>query len=398
MPGTNVDGPRALRPDEWQQVQSLVDSTFGRAVYADYPQLFNQANRPNLRVIAVDGRVVSHVGFNRRPATLLGCRVDVACVGGVATASEYRGRGFASALFEDACARAAAGGADLMLVSGARGLYRRAGCRRVGRDFEYALTPQYAPRLRSLGEDVEVEAVTSASAATAELAPLYLTEPVRFLRPREDWEWALATGCVMDRPSEFVALRRAGRAGAYAVVWRPAPARTGRPAAPPVTRVAEYAGDRSTLVAGLASLVLRYRVSRLVLHVAAWDVVLRSILDSGGVPASPAPAWGTLRIVNAAQLIDRLRPHFAAHLGQRFADGLSCRVEASTGLAEGRFGLRHARQEVVVGGRGDLAGYLFGSVDEAAATGATPAGAASLQAQLAAALPLPALWYGLNHA
>src|SRR5262249_46474734 len=146
-----ADGPRGLQADEWDQLNALVSTVFSRRMFARFPQLFNEANRSNLRVVAEDGRVVSHVGMIQREASLAGCRVRVACVGAVATYEDYRGRGFASLAFQDACDKAADDGVDLMLISGGRGLYTRTGCRRVGRDHDFVVTAEHVGGLRQAG-------------------------------------------------------------------------------------------------------------------------------------------------------------------------------------------------------------------------------------------------------
>ena len=80
-----ADGPRALLPDEWPQLDALVSTVFRSTMLLNYPQLFNAENQDNLRIIADGGTVVSHVGMIQRPASFLGCRINVACVGAVAT-------------------------------------------------------------------------------------------------------------------------------------------------------------------------------------------------------------------------------------------------------------------------------------------------------------------------
>ncbi|MBI3969700.1 MAG: GNAT family N-acetyltransferase [Chloroflexi bacterium] len=396
-----VEGPRALQPNEWQQVRALVNAALFPGMFERYPQLFNEPNRENLRVMAANGRVVSHVGMTKRPATLLGCRVDVACVGGVATLEDQRGRGYASALFQDACDKAAGDGIDFMLISGARGLYTRVGCRRVGADAEYDVTPEHAPRLRGLAPDVEVRPIESVDIAATTLAALYEAEPNRFLRPREDWQWALESGWALNRAARIFAFGRNGTGRAYCVVWQPAsesPEPAAGPTAPRFSRVAEFAGDRTAIVAGLAALVQRLGVERLVVHVGRWDTVLQSMLKAAGLTPTPAHVWGTLRVINFPQLMERLRPLLAARLGQYVAGRLRFWADAPLGAPEGRFGIRHAGAEVVVTGIDALGVFLFGTVDPAAAAAAQPVGSDRLRAQLAQVLPFPALWYGLNFA
>src|SRR5581483_7666368 len=143
------DGPRALKPNEWTQLDALVSAVFRPQMFHDYPQLFNERNRHNLRIVAEDGKVVTHVGMIERPASLAGCRIDVACIGAVATYPDYRGKGFASQAFQDCCDKAAADGIDIMLISGGRGLYTRVGCRQVRQDWDVAIAPEGASALGS---------------------------------------------------------------------------------------------------------------------------------------------------------------------------------------------------------------------------------------------------------
>src|SRR5919199_254971 len=195
-----ADGPRALHGDEWEQLDRLVSAVFRPEMFHDYPQLFDEANRENLRVVSEDGKVVTHVGMTERVASLAGCRVDVCCIGAVATYDEYRGRGFASAAFQDCCNKAAADGIDVMLISGGRGLYTRVGCRQVGQNWEFAFAP---------GQPVsgDTDAMATLVPVTASDIPalrmLHQQESVRFLRPREDWQRAFDCGVVMNTASDF---------------------------------------------------------------------------------------------------------------------------------------------------------------------------------------------------
>ena len=195
-----ADGPRALRADEWDQLDRLESAVFRPEMFRDYPQLFDEANRDNLRVVSEDGKVVSHVGMTERAASLAGCRIDVCCIGAVATYQEYRGRGFASAAFQDCCAKAAADGVDVMLISGGRGLYTRVGCRQVGQDWDVAFAPGQAASALSSHPATLVPATAADIPA---LRALHQQEAVRFLRPREDWEMALDCGIVMNTASDF---------------------------------------------------------------------------------------------------------------------------------------------------------------------------------------------------
>ena len=377
-----MDGPRPLHSDEWEQLNTVVETVFRPGMFEQYPQLFNETNRDNLRVVAADGKVVSHVGMIQRPASLLGCSIQVCCIGGVATLSDYRERGYASAAFADAVAKARADGVDLMLISGGRGLYLRAGSRRVGQDQEFIVTPAAAPRLQATTTGIRVAAVTGEHLPL--LRDLYAAEAVRFVRWQEDWHMAFDCKYVMNRPTEFHLIYRGAAPVAYLLLQSPRPG-----AAEDDPRVvAEFAGDRAALVCALGQLAAERDIA-LRVHVLRADTVLASLLAGSAVPAEAAPFSGTLLVINFVQFMERLRPLLAERLGADTARQLTFHA------ADDRFTIAKGGESITLSGRGDLALYLFGSHDDDDAI--EPVGSPALAAQLAQALPFPALWYGVSY-
>lgn len=387
-----ADGPRPLRTDEWDQLNALVSAVFRPTMFHDYPQLFDEQNRQNLRVVAEDGKVVCHVGMIERPASLAGCHVDVACIGAVATYEEYRGNGFASRAFQDCCDKAAADGVDLMLISGGRGLYTRVGCRRVGQDWDFVVDAQNVGNLRSLApRSVEVTPVGVEQAN--DLRILYQAEPVRFLRPLDDWHKAFACRVVMARTAEFWGVLAGSTLLAYLIVNPPSAMRR-NPDDPALIRVAEYAGDRAAIVSALPILFDHYRAERLLVHVQATDPVFRARLVESGVVGIPSPTWGTVRVINFPRLMERCRPLLAERIGAASAAELRFEADERPGSALGGFTIRRGSDALRVPDLGALAHYLFGAPD-----GTVPAleGSPVLAAELAPAPPLPILWYGISY-
>jgi len=386
------DGPRPVRPEEWDQLNVLVSTVFRGTMFHDYPQLFDEQNRANLRVVAEDGRVVCHVGMTERSASLAGCRVDVACIGAVATYEECRGKGYASRAFQDCCDKAAADGIDLMLISGGRGLYTRVGCRRVGQDWDFDLSPENAARLRSQLMDRFDLAPVDVDRA-ADLSTLYDGERVRFLRPLEDWRMAFESRVVMARSAEFWGVSVGGTLLAYLIVNPPAAMRR-HADAPAVVRVAEHGGDRAAVAAALPLLLERSGAERLTLHVQRDDLALRVRLSNAGVDGTPSPTWGTLRVINFLQLMERCRPLLAARIGTAIARELRFEADERPGSALGGFTIYRGSDSVRIPDLATLATYLFGTVD---GPPVEPEGSAQLAADLASAFPLPALWYGITY-
>ena len=387
-----ADGPRALLPDEWPQLDALVSSVFRSTMLGNYPQLFNAENRENLRVVADGGTVVSHVGMIQRSASLLGCRIDVACVGAVATYPEQRGHGYASLAFQDCCDLAAADGCDLILISGGRGLYTRVGCRRVGQDWTVVLDATNAATVARLPvmEALDVRAIGDEHLDA--VAALYQAEPVRFLRPREDWQRSFACQIVMAGHAEFWGLFLQDQLVAYIIVQPP---RAGRQATDvPSVRVVEYAGDRAAVAGALPDLARHYQALQVNLHVQGWDRAMRAHLLNAGSQATPSPTWGTLRVLNFPQFMERCRPLLAERLGTAVAAELQFAADEQPGSVAGGFTIRLGSEQLRLPDLGALATFLF--ADPQGVAPESPE-SAELRALLQPALPLPTLWYGISY-
>ena len=385
-------GPRALRPDEWDQLDAVVSTVFRPEMFHDYPQLFNEPNRHNLRVVVDDGKAVCHVGMVERPASLAGCRIDVACIGAVATLEAYRGRGYASLAFQDACDKAAADGIDVMLISGGRGLYTRVGCRRVGLDVDFTLDAPSAARLDAARPPAGAfDLAPIGSDQIDAMRALYQMEPARFLRLRDDWEMAFDCGIVMNHASDFWGISVGSVLVAYLIVHRPAE----RPADRAPLRVAEFAGQRAAVAAALPRLLERYGTEQLTLHVQGSDPVFAGVLRlATGVEGTPTSASGTLRVINVRQLMERCRPLLAERLGAAAARDLAFEADERPGSPLGGFTIRRGPEALRLPDLGALAQFLFGS---RAPLAAQPDGSPALAALLSRALPLPSLWYGISY-
>jgi GNAT superfamily N-acetyltransferase len=215
----------------------------------DYPLLFDPTNAPNLW-LAEDarGELLAHVGFVLRNARTAGRQLKVACFGSVFTVAEHQGRGLASRLFAAATAHARDQGADLALVSGARGLYDRAGfspyppCLRYQIPAHASAGPTGAPAVRP---------VPYGPSALSDLMALQAAEPVRFERSVEDWNRLLAVGIIFYSPGQVFLMEREGRRVAYAAVASLAPSE----AALATGRTLEIGGDREAIALAAPSLI-----------------------------------------------------------------------------------------------------------------------------------------------
>ena len=392
------EGPRALAPTEWDELDHVVGTVFRPTMFQNYPQLFNEANRENLRVVADGGKLVCHVGMIERAASLAGCRIDVCCIGGVATLNEYRGKGYASAAFQDACDKAAGDGMDVMLISGGRGLYTRVGCRQVGLDWDFTLDEAQAERLGSVrppgGGGFRLAPLTRDEIPA--VSGLYAAEHVRFIRRAEDWEMALECRIVMNTLSDFWGVWLKETLVAYVIVHDPAKARR-RPEDPTMTRVVEIAGQRAAILSSLPELRRRYGTERIRIHAQGSDPVLAEVLRaSTGVEGTASGFSGTLRVISFEQLLERCRPLLAERIGWRKVKEMRFHADARAGSEDGGFTIRRGTQEVRISDLGSAACYLFGARSRAEED-SDPTGDAELLADVSRALPLPVPWYGISY-
>jgi predicted acetyltransferase len=343
----------------------------------EYPQLFHDGNLENCRVILEDGQIVSHVGLTQQWASIFGCKVGVGCIGGVGTLETHRGRGYATKLFDDASVKCYAEGYDFMIISGDRRLYRLAGCRKVGLDYEATLSLTDAEKF-SAG----VSIAQAAKADIPKMSAIYRNEPVRFVRPREVYERAFESSVVMNRFSSFWLILKGDALRGYAIVSKPREGGTG-------VWIAEYAGERSSILSALPQIASHYNRQRASLHVSGNDVLMQSLLTEKGVSLEPTHSAGTVQIVNFPQLMDRMRPYFSEVLGDADASRLQFSAE------NGAYQIRYGTDVITIPERGEAAHLIFGTREEMAAN--RLAGGGKATELMREVLPIPALWYGINY-
>ncbi|MBN2309019.1 MAG: GNAT family N-acetyltransferase [Candidatus Hydrogenedentes bacterium] len=378
-----MDGPRPLRVEELEALSALEDAVFGHEpagqMFRMFPYLFSEANLDNLLVFADEAapspaRIVSHVGMTIRWACLGGCTVGVACLGAVATYEAYRGQGLATRLLEAACAKAAADGADIMMISGGRGMYRRVGAADVGYDYRAVVDGPAGQALRR--DDVTI--AEFAEDDLADCVAAYNAKEAHFIRPAEDWACFLRSGSCMCRMARLDVVRSRGATcgrgpvcGYFIHSWE---------AKRNALRILEFAGEQSALAAALPLLMERQKAPCAEIHLQAGDTTLRGILAGAGAAMEPANASGTLLLLDAPRLIRRLQPYVEQRIGRGPAAGLSVAEE------DGAFLFTLGNEIFRAENRAAAAEFIFGRHESVRPEGL-----------LGQAFPAPSLWYGLNY-
>ncbi len=81
----------------------------------------------NLFIVKEDGRIVSFVGMIEREVNVFGYRIKIGNIGNVCTHPDYRKKGYASTLLQEAIKKAWSDNLSYLMISGTAGIYKKAG-------------------------------------------------------------------------------------------------------------------------------------------------------------------------------------------------------------------------------------------------------------------------------
>lgn len=293
------DGPRPVRLEEWDDLVALVLGVFyPRRLRSEgepltWPVGFSDELRERTWIIAHRGRPVSAVGHIVRDLVIAGHVLRMAFIGGVCTAEAHRGRGLASLALHATFAHLRERGVDLVYISGARGLYRRAGAHPIGAGRLVEMRPGVAPPLTTSRLGCE---------AIGRWLALATDSATRFFRPASDLELVLTHGYCCGRPVELLG---ASASGLEAMLLSTLPAeQEGRR----VRLVLDYVGAPEVLVGALAGLATEVDLVRVQVP---WRDPLGARLVAAGCPATARASGGTVKVLSFGRLLERLRPWLA---------------------------------------------------------------------------------------
>jgi predicted N-acetyltransferase YhbS len=352
-----MEKARAPRPDEMDDVDRLCAVCFGFHHEPSHAHRRRRAGRvpKETRIIVADGKPVSHVRIVYNHLSVHGAKVKVASFGGVCTHPDYRGRGIATELL-DACVRdAAEAKAAVGIISGRRGLYRRAHAVPAGPVWEANVRAGTRSRKRSA-----VSVRQAGPDDWSALARLHQAEPVRFVRTARFYQqvashrhhrgvWLVEH---QGRPAAYLCLSR---------IW-------GTPRGHPVRALAEYAGARAALVDAFAPLCREAGLSEIRMAFPQFDEELAYLLGNRGLDLTPGTIPDhTFRLLNLPRLMQAMRPHVLARLSGAEARGLRWEQSEETcrftfGGESKEVGLSQAGAIVLGGGRGPRVGGELGMV------------------------------------
>ena len=309
----HVDGPRGCRDYEVGSTLDLLNLVMRLAegqpptIGHDYPHVYCGRNRENMRIIRVNGQVVSHAGLFLSEVKMGEHSLQVAGLGCMATHPDFRRRGYGSAVGEDVFHRMVELGGDVgWLDTDVPDWYRRLGWEKAGRKYTHYLDRGNVSCLPAL---VGYEVRCGYQDYLEQMLALHQQHPLgsqrsldlfKILLDRPDTSrWPQLTTCLATQDEKL---------GAYAVV-------SGK-------EVVEYAG-RPEIVAGLLREVFeleddtsvstsgRDEAGRILLHAGlsvhtpVGDNGLHGLLAGRGLPGS-LDYVGLLRIADLSSLLAKL--------------------------------------------------------------------------------------------
>jgi GNAT superfamily N-acetyltransferase len=311
-----MEGPRRAIEDELDQLADLMAICFGGALGPRRRRRRpHWVRRSGAWVIARDGRLVSHIRLVYNFLSIYGCRVKIASIGGVCTHPDYRNQGLASILLEHCALVARQAGASLLLISGGRGMYRRAHAVEAAPTREATLSPR---SVRTASPPLRVRPVEPDDWRAC--ARLYQAEPVRFLRSADSFAQVLRH----ERRDRWI-VERQGAPEAYVILSR----EWGTPPEDPRRNVSEYAGSRGALVDALPSLFEVGQLERITFPAPIYDLELGDLLEGMGEVLRPGTMEGhTIRMISLPTLMQRLKPYLSARLARSELRRLALEQEA----------------------------------------------------------------------
>lgn len=295
---SSTDGPRLLRPGEFDEMTALIDRYFAferQGMAARLPYVYDRDRPERHGVIAVDDEIVSQAACVPRTLVIGDARVECASIGGVCTAKPHRGTGYMSQLLTFWLDWMAEASIPLANLGGNRERYGHFGFELGGREVSYTLTSRSVPdhdvpgAVRVLDGGFDEIDVDPDDVAT--LHELYATHDLRVARDSE------LTRTVLGQRGLETLLYEDGNTRAYLSLTRERRERT----------VTEFGGDPKGLRALTAYLFEWYDLDDLTVYV-------HPTSQYGEPLADLATYWSgrttrMLRICDLSALLEALEPH-----------------------------------------------------------------------------------------
>ena len=321
------------------------------------------------------GKPVSMITRLERDFVTRGCVLRMGYIGGVCTHPDHRGRGLASTVLAACMDAFHKHSVDFVHISGALPLYLRAGARPVGGRKEFALSSDELAGF----EDPSVRMRDAQVDDASWMAECALREPVHFVRPRVDYESSIHHGHCTGAACRFHIVSRADSPVAYTITTEP-------DAAGP-SSLFECAGEPRAILAAFHQLLSDMgSAGRLVAEFAVSDARARLLESAGLEGADSALPRGTMKALDFARIMTKLRPYFAARLPATTVDALNWTQGAD------RYVGWSGRDVLTIDGEQNMLWALLGSPPDETVSDVHAAGAMAALVEECLPIPVPSIY------
>jgi N-acetylglutamate synthase-like GNAT family acetyltransferase len=213
--GKQLDGPRALRPEEHSSAMQLLNSVLRpngpSDILKEYPLALGTGNIENMRVMVQGKKVLSHAAIYFSTLLSGNLAFKVGVIGSVATHPEHRRQRLGSAIIRDSIRIMEEAGCHLsVLWTQRKDFYRSFGYESAGQEYLFSVKPS---EFRHISTDCKV--VDYSPEHLPAVIEIHNRETLRTERAQEEWQAYLG----IPKTRILLALRN-GKATAYAVMGK----------------------------------------------------------------------------------------------------------------------------------------------------------------------------------
>ncbi|RLF14418.1 MAG: hypothetical protein DRJ66_06090, partial [Thermoprotei archaeon] len=220
------------------------------------------------------------------------------------------GRGFATRLVKDALEKMRRDGVHVVMISGIRTLYDRAGCAIAGYCYEAVAERDKIKERSFVNVDVELDKGDKVQ----EYIRIYEGEGVRYIRPLEHFKILLsgsawhASGIIYERYPYLVKINDSYLA--YLVLHI---AKNGS------GLLVEYAGSRLAILSALSKIMMDHDVGSVRFKIPWWDEEMLVLSRKMGIKVAEMSTAinGTMRLLNVTEFLESIRPYLVERVGER---------------------------------------------------------------------------------
>jgi N-acetylglutamate synthase-like GNAT family acetyltransferase len=216
-----LEGPRALRPEEFSSALDLLTSVFRpdgpRDIQKEYPLVLCEENLPNMRVIARGGRIISHASIYTSTLLSGDLSFKIGGINSVVTHPAQRRRGLGGSVMED-CIRVMEGASCHLSIlwTQRQDFYRGLGYEPAGSNYLFKLKAADIPKESGeSGKGGRCEVLPYSPRHLPDIIDIHGRETFRTERTAQEYEAYLG----IPRTKTLLAARD-GKVTAYAVMGK----------------------------------------------------------------------------------------------------------------------------------------------------------------------------------